>query len=182
MKNSDWAVFLVVVLAIVVYSHYKQNQPVAGDETTIEYRGERFQLSKPYDSYETYKNDPNNLVASEWPRLQRLLLEAQPGSWFQTDEDWSNAISALEFPGYGAIYCCDSEQADGSTLKMICVEIPHAGKDRIFVGRKTSTGITLVDDFVFAEQVSIESLELNANVLRYRARDGSLLREHELAK
>ena len=43
----------------------------------IEYRGERFKLTKAYYDYDDYKEDPNNIDPSENARVERAVIQGR---------------------------------------------------------------------------------------------------------
>jgi hypothetical protein len=111
---------------------------------SIEYRGEHIKLRRWYISYDDYKNDPENLHASEVSRVQELVRTAPVrkgcGSWGEM------AQSALEvtFPGYGS----GSLKSEWARLRAFSIEVPQAEQERVFVFRLQSDKWCLVDDFM----------------------------------
>ena len=60
------AVAILIVLSLSRRFHF-------GGSRVIHYRGESFDLSKAYSSYEDYKDDPNNLATNELSRIERAI-------------------------------------------------------------------------------------------------------------
>lgn len=125
-------------------------------EDEIEYRGERIKLTKAYSDYDDFKNDPDNIDRSEFPRVERLVCEAPIAPSFTDRWQMIQAISGLAFPGYGHWQFGDKTQADGSVLSGFGVEVPHADKARILVFRSTGKDFDLIDDFVGPFNASID--------------------------
>src|SRR6266704_3288121 len=68
---------LLVGKYIVPKMHSAAKETAAlGKEDSVEYRGQRIQLSKAYADFDEYKNDPNNIAASETERAQQLVAGA----------------------------------------------------------------------------------------------------------
>jgi hypothetical protein len=116
----------------------------------IVYRGEKIKLSKSYDDFSTYKNDPDNIDPSETARVQRMVIEAPIAHFFSNRLDVFRGTGEVQFPGYGAGSGV-GRQADGSDLLAVVIEIPRADKDRYMVFRSRNNGYELVDDFVASE-------------------------------
>ena len=96
-------VALVLVGKYMVPKMYAAAKATAtlGKEDTVDYRGQRIQLSKAYADFDEYKNDPNNIAASETERVQQLVAGAPIADRYPTREAMIAAVSEIEFPGYG---------------------------------------------------------------------------------
>src|SRR5437764_10069700 len=70
-----------------------------GKEDTIVYRGQTIRLSKAYSDFDEYKNDPDNIAASETERVQQLVEGAPIAKEYPTAEAMIAAVSEIELPG-----------------------------------------------------------------------------------
>lgn len=175
MKGKLW-LGAVLVVAILLYAF----RGLRGDDT-IEYQGQHFKMSKRYGSYEDYKDDPNNLDTNELPRIGKTMSDANIGPVFGSREQFIHAVFGLKFPGYGLSSLGEKARSDGSVLILMSVEIPQRDKDRYFVGRKTATSVTLVEDFVLtAGSNSVSEVKLEGTKLLYYNQQGLLVREHQI--
>src|SRR5688572_1955310 len=122
---------LVPIVAVVLIGKYLVPQMYSaakatatlGKDDTIQYRGQTIQLSKAYGDFDEYKNDPNNIAASETARVQQLVATAPIPSMHPTRESMINAIFDIQFPGYGLTSFGDLPQADGSVLTGFAIEV-----------------------------------------------------------
>ena len=119
-----------------------------GKEDTIDYRGQRIQLSKAYGDFDEYKNDPNNIAASETARVQQLVETAPIARDFPTRESMIAAVSEIEFPGYGLTAFGDMPQGDGTVLSGFSIEIPRGERERVIVFQFKKDTYKLLDDFL----------------------------------
>lgn len=141
--------------------------------TEIDYRGEKIKLTRAYEDYDDYKNDPENIDPSETARVQRLVLGASIAKTFESRLAASKAIAQIAFPGYGSGGFMEQAQADGSVLMGFSVEIPRAGKSRYFVFQGREGVYALVDDFVHPDTtVLLSSVVRRGNDLVFTSLDG----------
>ncbi len=138
----------LVVIAIIVLTGLWWISENPGD--VMPYRGEEIKLSKTYANFDEYKNDPNNIHASETARVQRLVMEAPIAHLFENRLDVFRATQEIVFPGYGA-GSGGGPQPDGSELFAVVIEIPRAEKDRLIVFGGRNGRYELLDDFVREE-------------------------------
>jgi len=146
LARRNILIILVVVLAVIWVITIARSSSTA----TIHYRGETIKLTKSYNDYASYKNDPDNIDPSETERVQRLVMTAPIAHSFPSRLDLFKATGEIQFPGYGA----GSEggpQADGSELLAIVIEVPRLEKDRYIVVRGRDGKYDVVDDFVDRE-------------------------------
>jgi hypothetical protein len=164
---------LVPILAVVLIGKYMvpkmysaaRATATLGKEDSVEYRGQRIQLSKAYADFDEYKNDPNNIAAGETERVQQLVENASIAREYPTRESMIAAVSEIEFPGYGMSSFNDSPQADGTVLSGFSIEIPRAERERILVFQLKNGSYRLLDDFV--GRVGVVEVQLVAGKLRY---------------
>ncbi len=177
--RNPWA-FVAVVLGVSLFIIRSYRGPDSGTET-IEFRGERFQTSKRFWGYESYKNDPDNLASNEFVRIEKAILDANVGPSFDSRKSFISAVMSLRFPGYGLSTSGEISQADGSALSMDSIEIPHRDKRCILVARRVGDQFTVVDDFVVGESTNeISNVRLEGSLLRYFNANNLLLREKPL--
>src|SRR5688500_852566 len=88
---------LLVSAGAVVLGRRAYVEAIGSNE--INYRGEKIRLSKKYVDYDEYKNDPANLAASEIPRVEKLMTDAQVGPDFANWHEAADQLSNIKFPG-----------------------------------------------------------------------------------
>lgn len=160
MKRLILAIGLVIVLA-AGWAVVRRKIP-----STIDYRGEKIKLTKLYFSYESYKDDPGNIDASENQRVARLVSEAPIANSFRSRKDAVEAVFAIKFPGYGAGGFGDSIRTREGSLNGLCVEIPRTDKSRYFIFRIVGGSYVLVDDFVAPDELLLQTFrEDNGSIL-----------------
>jgi hypothetical protein len=177
-------IFLVAVGAVVL-GHRAFVEAFGSDE--MDYRGEKIRLSKKYVDYDVYKNDPDNLAASEIPRVEKMMTDAKVGPDFADWRDAAHQLSDIKFPGYGMAGGDDVVSA-GREFAVRSVEIPQVAKERYFVLEKLAGGAyRLADDFVLHREpgsafAPIFSIRLVEDKLVYADRSGRVVRETTVAR
>jgi len=136
-----------------------------GGEDSIQYRGQTIQLSRAYADFDEYKNDPNNIAASETERVQQLVESAPIAKSYPDREALVRAVMEIEFPGYGMSSFADAPQGDGSVLSGFAIEIPRAERERIVVFQFKGGGYRLLDDFLGPEQIA--EVKLQSGEIQY---------------
>lgn len=148
------------------------------DPPSIDYRGTPVRVSRPYGSYEEYKDDPNNIAPGENAKVTKLVGEAPIQKRFASRKEMVHAVFALKFPGYGLSSLDEARQPDGSVLSMHAIEIPRADRHRFIVFRGTGEGYVLVDDFIAAANPRISKVREENGKLAYYDRAGKLILSH----
>ena len=158
----NWIYIILGVLALVpivgvvligkymvpkMYSAAKEAGNI-GKEDTIVYRGQTIRLSKAYSDFDEYKNDPQNIAASETERVQQLVESAPIAREFPTREAMVGAVSEMEFPGYGLTAFGDMPQSDGTVITGFSIEIPRGELERVIVFQSKKDSYKLLDDFL----------------------------------
>jgi hypothetical protein len=179
--------WLIVVLGVLVVSvgavalgRRAYVEAFGSDE--MDYRGEKIRLSKKYVDYDDYKNDPANLAASEVPRVEKLMTDAQVGPDFADWPDVAHQLMNIKFPGYG-MGSDESVVVAGREFAVRSIEIPQVAKERYFVIEKLAGGrFRLADDFVAPRDpgsafAPISSVRLVDDKLVYADRNGKVVRE-----
>jgi hypothetical protein len=138
----------------------------------LQYQGQDVKTSKQYDTYEDYKDDPNNLDPAEIPKMQQLVESAPIEKHFSDRQSLIYAMFQLKFPGYGLSSFGEKKQSDGSTLDLESVEIPQSDKQRFFLFRGDANGYTLIDDFVSSD-AGISNVTVAGNQIVYSDRKGA---------
>lgn len=113
---------------------------------TIEYRGQGIRLSKAYDDFDSYKNDPNNIAPFENDRVKRLVIEAPVGRSFSNRLSVFQETQQIAFPGYGS-GSGRGIDVHGNELLAIDIEIPRAQGRRYLLFRARNGRYDLLDDF-----------------------------------
>jgi len=124
---------------------------VSPARAVVKYRGESIRLSRAYNDYDEYKNDPSNIHPDETARVQKLVAGAPVAHTYPDRASLFRALSELPFPGYGSGSHGETNQADGSRLLLYEVEIPRADATRYLVFRERAGSYALVDDFVSSD-------------------------------
>jgi hypothetical protein len=158
----SWLYVILAVLALVpivgvvligkymvpkMYSAAKATAALGKDDT-IQYRGQKIQLSKPYADFDEYKNDPNNIAASETERVQQLVATAPIADRYASRQMLTDAMMEIQFPGYGLSSFGDAPQADGTVISGFSIEIPRGERERIVVFQLKNGSYRLLDDFL----------------------------------
>jgi len=147
----------------------------------VEYRGERFKLSKAYADYDDLKNDPDNLHPSEYARVERAVTGTKVDPTCSSRDRMTRAVFGLRFPGYGMGGFGETPQPDGTTLAAFSVEVPRADKDRVLVFRSRGGAYTLIDDFSTAADQGISQVRQEGRGLVYSSFDGKPILTRPLA-
>ena len=144
MTRNVWIPLAVVALAAGYWAweHFARSRA-----DTIEYRGERIKLSKRYDSFDAYKNDPDNIDPSENARVQKLVMEAPVAASYASRIELAQGVGHAVFPGYGWSNI-PGQMSDGTELLCEVIEIPRADKDRYLLFRQRAGHFEKIDDFV----------------------------------
>lgn len=175
-----FVVFLLVMLAGIWAIGWGYTQMTGSDE--IEYRGQKIKLTRKYTDYDAYKNDTDNVLASELPRVEKLIIEAPISKEFENWAAFSHEASDIAFPGYGSGAGPKVESA-GRTFTISLIEIPTGHpeeKFRYFVLEKSPDGhLRLVDDFVAAGYPNFAKAIVTKGRLSYLSKDGVAFREIE---
>lgn len=166
--TSKWAVLGAAVAGLALLWLFIRRD--RGD--TIQYRGERIRLSRRYDDFSTYKNDPNNIAASETARVQQLVRQAPIAGSFPDRIAFAQATTNIAFPGYGSGPLVDSPQSDGGVLVLTSIEIPRAEAQRYFTARISNGKYFLIDDFEAPEAARLERVEQLGDTLIYISDQG----------
>jgi len=167
--TSKWAILVAGLAGLAAMWFFVRRE--RGSDT-IEYRGERIKLSRRYDDFSTYKNDPNNIDVRETARVQRLVREAPIAGSFADRIAFAQATAMIAFPGYGSEALRDTPQSDGSILVLTSIEIPRAEQERYFAARISNGKYILIDDFVAPASARLEHVEQSGDRLIYISDQG----------
>lgn len=176
MKRPVWSAITLLGLVILLLLYFH------GFGThTVKYRGQEFNMSKTFSSYEAYKDDPNNLATNELLRIENAITNAPFPSTFDSQVELARTVLRLRFPGYGCGGLGAYPQSDGSTCAVFSVEIPMLNRERYFVGRTFGKQVTTIDDFVMSSATNqLKQVKLEGTRLRYYDDKGTLLREKQM--
>ena len=167
--TSKWAILFAVLAGLAAIWFFVRRD--RGSDT-IEYRGERIKLSRKYDDFSNYKNDPNNIDASETARVQQLVRQAPIARSFADRIAFAQATTNIAFPGYGSGALVDTPQSDGSVLVLTNIEISRAEAQRYFTARISNGKYILIDDFVAPESARLGRVEQSGDTLVYISDQG----------
>lgn len=167
---------LIHFLAVLVLGSAVQAQTHAAEPKmrSVEYQGQRFELSKAYESFDDFKNDRANLTATQVSRAESLMRSARFGPRFKTSDDLDAALAALEFPGYGLFYANQLGAHLDPKLELVYTEVPARGLNRYIVLEKQADGsLLVVADFVAAADPAIARVRRGAKGgLDFRQQNG----------
>lgn len=183
-RNLRWAMFLVLLGCICTLQFFLSPEHHLKSDT-IEYRGQEFKMSRPYATYEDYKDDPNNLDTNELDRIEQAMVSAPvPKSFKNNQEFFHFLIFDLGFPGYGEGSIGENAKTDDSSMLLVeTVEIPQRDKDRVLTLRQSGEELKVIDDFVYGYSTvtnQIRHVKLQNKVLRYYDDENRLIREKQL--
>ena len=165
-------VYLCLLVGVAALWSMMGPRPSSLPPDVIEYRGERFKLTKAYTDYDDYKDDPNNIDPSEDARVERAVIHAKLSPEYVTRAKLLGAVFDLQFPGYGTTAFGEKPQPDGTVLAAFSVEIPRAEKERVLVFRGRGEVYTLIDDFVASAGERIMQVRTEGGRLVYSGLDG----------
>jgi len=182
-----WTVILVLFFLLKL-GRYSGLQPsgmpnhIKVENNTIDYHGQQFKMRKAYETYEDYKEDPDNLDTNDLDRIEQAMTSVKVPKTFRDREELVGILFDIEFPGYGLEMGMRVEADDGSRLEFESVEIPQRGKERVIVVRDVGTQMKLVDDFIYSTDTNeIKDAKLEKQVLRYYDDQGRVIREKRLS-
>jgi hypothetical protein len=141
----------------------------------IDYRGEPIRLTKRYEDYDDYKNDPNNIAPDENARVQALVKGAPVPERCADRREIVMAAGALKVPGYGMMSFGTRNAEGGREIVAEAIEIPHAGADRYLVYMSDGSGYHLADDVVLPEQAFVRDVDIRDGTIIYRNGDGRVV-------
>jgi hypothetical protein len=141
----------------------------------IDYRGEPVRLTKRYDDFDDYKNDPNNIAPEEYARVQRLVKGAPVPERCADLREVIVAAHALEVPGYGMMSFGARNAEGGREIIAQAIEIPHADADRYVVYVSDGSGFRLVDDVVLPERAYVRDVDIRDGAIVYLNGEGHVV-------
>jgi hypothetical protein len=162
--------------APVVARHDASADPVA----VIDYRGEPVRLSKRYDDFDVYKNDPNNIAVEERDRARKLVETAPVPSHCANRDEVFQVLSDLVFPGYGEGGLGERHAADPFRVIGGTIEIPGTETGRAVVYLQDGHGYRLGDDAVLPEPPLVGEALVHDGKVTYRTLDGNVIAERPI--
>jgi hypothetical protein len=178
MNLNRWVLMLTFAIAATLF--FFARGFFGGGSTTVEYRGQTFNMSRAYSSYEDYKDAPNNLATNELSRIERAITNAPVPSSFDDEGGLARAVLHLRFPGYGCGGLGGYPQSDGSTCGLYFVEIPMLDRARFFLERTTRGHDVVLDDFVMSSKNQIKNVRVDGTHIFYYDSHGEVLRDKPL--
>jgi hypothetical protein len=149
----------------------------------IEYRGQMIKLTRKYVDYDAYKNDTDNILETELPKLERLIVETKVSSSFRDWSEFTKEAFELKVPGYG-FGGGPSVVSPEREMLVSSVEIPTrppAERFRFFVLEKLTDGsLRLVDDFIDRGYPHLAELHVDDGCLVYFDTEHARVRETRL--
>ena len=116
----------LILVAVTIFAIFWWLKSARFD--VVHYQGQTIKLSKAYFDFDQYKNDPDNIAASETARVQTLVAAAPIAHSFADRRYIYGATSEIEFPGYGMGGFTSDPQPDGTES---CLEFPPRYRERI---------------------------------------------------
>jgi len=172
MRRALAAVALILTAGLLAQTHAAEPQL-----KFVEYRGQRFDLSKAYDDFHDYKDDQGNLTPAQVQRAESLMRSAKFGPRFKTGSELSAALAALEFPGYGLFYANQLGAHVDPKLELVYVEMPDRNLNRyIALERQADGSLLVVADFVAAAEPEIVRVKRGASgSLEFHQQNGNVV-------
>lgn len=175
-----FGIFAISLLAIWgLYWLYVQ---IAGSDE-MDYRGERIKLTRKYVDYDAYKNERDNILESELPKIERMIVTAKVSSRFNNWAAFATEAGELKVPGYG-FGGGPNIQATGRTFIISSIEIPTrpwGGKNRYFVlEQRPDQSLDLIDDFIGPDYPDLAEIKLVNDRLVYFNKSQMVIREKKL--
>jgi hypothetical protein len=135
----------------------------------LQYQGQDIQVHRgPFLPYqEECRNHSITLDPATALRVERLLLAAPIPDYLHA-RDLPRVMSELRVPGYG-LSGSTSALSENRSIRIIRIEAPCRGQDRIVTFLESSEGLDLIDDFAFKNTgVFVATAELDGATLTYR--------------
>lgn len=174
-------VIIIGVLLALWALRWAYVQLLGTDE--FEYRGHMIKMSKKYVDYDAYKNDTENILESELPKLERLIADAKISSSFRDWPAFVDEVFELKVPGYGS-GGGPKVVSPARELLVSSIEIPSrppAVRFRFFVLEKLSDGsLRLVDDFIDRGYPHLAEIQVEGGRLVYFDKNLARVRETPL--
>ena len=141
------------------------------------YRGEKIGLTKRYNDFDEYKNDPNNIAPEERDRVRKLVETAPVPEHCANRDEVFHVLSDLEFPGYGSNGVGEQHATDPFRVVGGAIEIPQTDTCRVIVYVRDDHGYRLVDDTVLPAPPLIAEAIVHDGKVTYRSIDGKVIAE-----
>lgn len=152
----------------------------ADPAAVIDYRGEEIGLTKRYDDFDEFKNDPNNIAPEEYGRVRKLVETAPVPEHCANGREVLEAASDLWFPGYGSNGIGEFHATDPFRVIGEAIEIPHAGASRVVIYLRDDRGYRLVDDTVLPEPPLIAQVTVRDGKVTYLTFEGTVIAERPI--
>jgi hypothetical protein len=152
----------------------------ADPAAVTDYRGEEIRLTKRYDDYDDFKNDPNNIAPEEYDRVRKLVETAPVPERCADAPEVVSATFALKFPGYGLNGVGDRHSTDSLRVLGTSIEIPHANANRYIIYLREDPGYRLVDDTVLPEPPYIDEVTVSDGKVTYLTREETRISERPI--
>jgi len=146
----------------------------------MEYEGQRFLTSKEYTDWDEFKEDPNNYLESETPRMAAAVRAVR---FLPSAPDRDTAIKQMfdkQFPGFGCgqLGILNRDQLDWRAA--FFVEIPRTELDRYAGYAKVDGEFVLVADFEAPQMPMIAMVSVDNGHLVFHGMDKSVLRREPI--
>jgi hypothetical protein len=174
--NTTGSLLLFVVLAAVLVAAWQALRRRYALKY-IEYLGERFALPKTYWTYETDRNDSENLRPEDVGRIESLMSLYEFKPVFPSERSFGDAAFGLKFPGYGLANL--KVEAEAQKWHLVSLEIPQVNKYRYLLAETCGADVRLRDSFVLGGKPIVRA-RVHDGQVAYVARDLEILREQAL--
>lgn len=145
-------------------------------DSNMEYEGGRFRTSKEYSDWDDFKEDPNNYLESETPRMTDAVKTVEFAATVSDRELVMKQMFDKQFPGFGCgqLGILDREQLD--LCAAFSIEVPRTGTSR-YAGYVNVNGqFILVSDFVAPQTPMIAMVSVSDGHLNFHGMDKSIMR------
>jgi hypothetical protein len=134
------SVLLWVIVFIVSMAAFQMWQRSSEGFDEIEWRGQRFALSRRFDDWEDYKKAIHQVKPAEVPRISALMVSIEVPKRFNNRNDLIRTMPELRFPGYAETTNGVITDQAGRTYELSEYEIPETGTLRSLLYRKEPDG------------------------------------------
>lgn len=173
--SATCRVFLLLATGCGVPSDQNPNDSM-NEDSYMEYEGERFRTSKEYFDWDDFKEDPDNYLKSETPRMTDAVQRVDFAAFASDRETAMKQMFEKQFPGFGCgqLGTLNREQLDRCAAFFI--EVPRTGKSR-YAGYVNVEGqFILVSDFVAPQTPMIAMVSVSDGYLNFHGMDRSIMR------
>lgn len=146
------------------------------EDNAMEYEGERFRTSKEHSDWDDFKEDSNNYLESETPRMTDAVEAVDFAASASDRETVMKQMFDKQFPGFGCgqLGILDRQQLDQCAA--FSIEIPRTGTSRYAGYANVDGQFILVSDFVASQIPMIAMVSVSDGHLNFHGMDRLIIR------